>query len=85
MTITDVRGESGQVDVSISPLDPPDQGLRLIVTPRTTGGSGRFSERVIVKTTSPRQPTIAIPVLASIEEGGARRSASAGGGSGGTR
>ncbi|HZR84134.1 MAG TPA: DUF1573 domain-containing protein [Candidatus Binatia bacterium] len=76
VAITDVKSESGQVAVSVAPLDPPERGMRLVVTPRTNGEPGPFSDRVVVRTTSSRQPKIAIPVLVSVEEGALRRSAS---------
>jgi hypothetical protein len=76
--ITGVATESGQLDVATAPLDPPQQGLRLLVTPRTNGEQGRFSDRLVVRTTSSRQPRVVIPVLASLERDAPRRSAAAG-------
>ena len=84
VAITSVSSESGQLEVSRAPLDEPLRGVRLIVVPRTNGEPGRFSDSIVVSTTSPRQPRIEIPVLASVEEHAPHRSASRGGGASGT-
>jgi hypothetical protein len=80
VAITGITSESGQLELSRVPLEEPEQGVRLIVVPRTNGEPGRFSDSIVVTTTSPRQPRIEIPVLVSVEEYGAGRSAMARGG-----
>jgi Protein of unknown function (DUF1573) len=78
VAITDVASASGQIDVTPAPLDEPARGLRLVVVPRTNGDPGRFSDSVVVSTTSQRQPRIVIPVLASVENRPWRHSRSSG-------
>ena len=69
VAITGVATESGRLDVSAIPLDPPQQGMRLVLTLRANE-EGRISDNVLVSTTSSRQPKLRIPVLASIERDG---------------
>jgi uncharacterized protein DUF1573 len=67
LTITGVKAESGRVAVRSEPLEAPEIGVRLVVTLRPSRASGRINDRILVTTTSGRQPVIAIPVLASVE------------------
>lgn len=65
--ITSVSSDSERLSVQTSPLDPPQRGVRVRVTLLPTARTGAFDDRVVVATTSPRQPTVAIPVLGTIE------------------
>jgi hypothetical protein len=65
--VTGVRTESSRFMVETAPLDPAGSGVRLRVTLLPTAQAGAFDDRIVVATTSPRQPEIAIPVLGTIE------------------
>jgi hypothetical protein len=65
--VTGVTTESGRFSLATSPLGPPEHGVRVRVTLRPTATTGTFDDRIIVSSTSPRQPTITIPVLGAIE------------------
>ena len=65
--ITGVTTESSRLQVQTAPLDPPQQGVRVRVTLLPTASTGTFDDRIVVSSTSPRQPTLTIPVLGTIE------------------
>ncbi len=65
--ITSVSSESNRLQVQTTPLDPPQNGVRVRVTLLPTASTGTFDDRIVVSSTSPRQPTVTIPVLGTIE------------------
>lgn len=65
--ITGVTTESGRFAVESTPLDPPLNGVRVRVTLLPTASTGAFDDRIVVTSTSERQPKISIPVLGTIE------------------
>jgi len=65
--ITGVSTESGRFAVETTPLDAPLRGVRVRVTLLPTATTGTFDDRIIVTSTSQRQPQISIPVLGTIE------------------
>jgi hypothetical protein len=67
LAITGVKVEGGRVKVRSEPLDAPETGMRLVVTLPPSRASGRINDRILVTTTSGRQPVVAIPILASVE------------------
>ena len=60
------RAPSSKKVVAKAPLPAPARGVKIVVTPRGTGLSGLFNDRIIVTTTSPRQPKVVIPVMGSL-------------------
>jgi hypothetical protein len=67
LAITGVKAEGGRVKVRSEPLDGQELGVRLVVTLLPSRASGRINDRILVTTTSGRQPVVAIPVLVSVE------------------
>lgn len=65
--ITGVTLEGDRLSLETSPLDPPQKGVRVRVTLLPTARTGTFDDRVVISTTSARQPQISIPVLGAIE------------------
>ena len=65
-TVTAVKSQYGQLELHSAPLPAPARGVKIVVTPRGTGLSGLFNDRIIVTTTSPRQPKVVIPVMGSL-------------------
>jgi Protein of unknown function (DUF1573) len=65
--ITSVSSESNRLQVQTTPLDPPQHGVRVRVTLLPTATTGTFDDRIVVSSTSPRQPKVTIPVLGTIE------------------
>ena len=65
--ITGVTSESNRLQLQTTPLDPPQRGVRVRVTLLPTAAAGTFDDRIVVSSTSPRQPTLTIPVLGTIE------------------
>lgn len=65
--ITAVSSESNRLQVQTTPLDPPQRGVRVRVTLLPTATTGTFDDRIVISSTSPRQPTVTIPVLGTIE------------------
>lgn len=67
VVITGVSSESNRLQVQTTPLDPPQHGVRVRVTLLPTSTTGTFDDRIVVSSTSTRQPTVSIPVLGTIE------------------
>jgi hypothetical protein len=67
--ITGVTTDSGRFSVESTPLDAPEHGVRVRVTLLPTATTGTFDDRIVVTSTSERQPKITIPVLGAIERG----------------
>jgi|GEM_PF-643523 len=65
--ITDVSSQSSRLQVQATPLDPPQRGVRVRVTLLPTASTGTFDDRIVISSTSTRQPTVAIPVLGTIQ------------------
>jgi hypothetical protein len=65
--ITAVTTESARFSLETTPLDPPEHGVRVRVTLLPTATTGTFDDRIVVASTSERQPKITIPVLGAIE------------------
>lgn len=65
--ISSVRTSSDRLQVEASRLADPERGLRLRVTLPPQGVPGRINDRIIIATTSKEQPTVEIPVFASVE------------------
>lgn len=65
--ITGVSSDSNRLSVQTTPLDPPQRGVRVRVTLLPTATTGTFDDRIVVSSTSPRQPQVTIPVLGTIE------------------
>jgi hypothetical protein len=65
--VTGVSSESNRLQVETTPLDAPQHGVRVRVTLLPTSTTGTFDDRIVVSSTSPRQPTVTIPVLGTIE------------------
>lgn len=65
--ITDVKLEGSRLSLQTTPLDPPQNGMRVRVTLLPTASTGTFDDRIVISTTSTRQPTVTIPVLGAIE------------------
>ena len=62
-----MSSDSERIAVESTPLDPPQHGVRVRVTLLPTATTGTFDDRIVVSSTSPRQPQITIPVLGAIE------------------
>jgi len=67
VAITGVTLEGDRLSLETTPLDPPQNGVRVRVTLLPTARTGTFDDRIVVSTTSPRQPSVSIPVLGAIE------------------
>ena len=65
--IRSARSEDGWVSIRTQPLPAPKHGTRLDLTLNPIGMRGRVNDRVVVATTSTRQPELSVPVYASIE------------------
>lgn len=65
--ITGVSIDSDRLAVETTPLDAPQKGVRVRVTLLPSARTGTFDDRIVVSTTSPRQPQVTIPVLGAIE------------------
>lgn len=65
--ITSVASESNRLQVQTTPLDPPQRGVRVRVTLLPSAATGTFDDRIVISSTSTRQPTVTIPVLGTIE------------------
>jgi hypothetical protein len=61
------KSEDGWVEVKARPLPPPRSGARLDLTLTPIATRGRVNDRILVTTTSARQPVLAVPLFASIE------------------
>jgi len=67
VVINNVKSESGKLVLKTTPLDPPQHGMHVLVILPGSLEPGRFNDRLLVTTSSAKQPTLAVPVLASIE------------------
>ncbi|HEY8516540.1 MAG TPA: DUF1573 domain-containing protein [Candidatus Binatia bacterium] len=65
--VTSVRSDSPRFTIQTSPLDGGTNGLRVRVTLLPNGQVGAFDDRIVITTSSPRQPELTIPVLGAIE------------------
>jgi hypothetical protein len=65
--ITSVSSPSDRLQVQTTPLDAPQHGVRVRITLLPTTTTGTFDDRIVVSSTSTRQPTVTIPVLGTIE------------------
>jgi hypothetical protein len=69
VAIESVHGKSEAVVLAVRRLEPPRHGVRISITLRPSERAGRLSTGLLVKTSSPRQPVVEIPIHASIEWG----------------
>lgn len=67
VSVTGVKSQYGQLDIDWKPMAAPAHGIEMVVTPKINGSSGLFSDRIVVSTTSARQPKIRIPVMGAIQ------------------
>jgi len=67
--VTQVSSESVRFTLETTPLEAPSHGVRVRVTLLPTAQAGAFDDRIVIATTSERQPQITIPVLGTLERG----------------
>jgi hypothetical protein len=66
VSVKGVKSQYGQLEIHQAPLAGSDRGVRIVVTPRPNGFRGLFNDRIVVTTTSKRQPKVSIPVMGSL-------------------
>lgn len=66
VAVTGVKSQYGQLELHQAPLVGANRGVRIVVTPRRNGFPGLFNDRIVVTTTSKRQPKVTIPVMGSL-------------------
>ncbi len=66
VSVTGVRSQYGQLDLHQAPLGGSERGVKIVVTPKRNGYTGLFNDRIVVTTTSKRQPKVTIPVMGSL-------------------
>ncbi|MBU6283855.1 DUF1573 domain-containing protein [bacterium] len=65
-SVTGVKSQYGQLELHQAPLGGSGRGVKIVVTPRRNGLTGLFNDRIVVTTTSKRQPKVTIPVMGSL-------------------
>lgn len=74
VSVTRVKSQYGQLDIDWKPMTGAARGVEMVVRPKINGVTGLFSDRILVSTTSTRQPLVRIPVMGSIEAWAVRTS-----------